>query len=221
MRISISTCVDSELHHEPDSDFLRPDRNTAQADQVLIHLPAPSDWNGDHDRNRPTTMHQRLPKIELMQDLRAPIGTRGPRYALVAVAVALFGLLSMHGWGSHTGAHSMGATSQSAIAMIAANGTIRHHHSGPAASEPDTPEPIVAGHSAGMGSEEPVGENGAGLLGLCLAVLAGLLLLGIALLLARRGVRIARTLLPAWQPLRFIGRDRDPPGLRMLCVIRC
>ena len=56
---------------------------------------------------------------------------------------------------------------------------------------------------------------------LCLAVLAGSLLLGIALLLARRGVRIPRTLLPAWQPLRFIRRDRDPPSLRMLCVIRC
>lgn len=205
----------------PDSDLLRPNRNTAPADPVLIHLPAPSDWNGDLDRNRPTTMHQRLPKIELMQDLRAPTGTRGPRYALVAVAVALFGLLSMHGWGSHTGAHSVGATSQSAVAMIAASGAISHDHSGPAANEPDTPEPIVAGHPAGMSSEEPVGENGAGLLGLCLAVLAGLLLLGIALLLARRGVRIARTMLPAWQPLRLIGRDRDPPGLRMLCVIRC
>ncbi len=105
--------------------------------------------------------------------------------------------------------------------MIAASGPISHDHSGPAASEPDTSEPIVAGHPAGMSSEEPVDENGAGLLGLCLAVLAGLLLLGIALLLASRGVRIPRTLLPAWQPPRFIGRDRDPPSLRMLCVIRC
>lgn len=51
-------------------------------------------------------------------------------------------------------------------------------------------------------------------------MLAGLLL-GIALLLGRRGVRIPRTLLPAWQPLLFIGRDRDPPDLRMLCGIRC
>ena len=106
--------------------------------------------------------------------------------------------------------------------MIAASGPISHDHSGPAANEPDTPEPIVAGHPAGTSSEKPLGENGAGLLGLCLAVVAGLLLLlGIALLLAPRGARIPRTLLPAWQPLRFIGRDRDPPGLRMLCVIRC
>lgn len=105
--------------------------------------------------------------------------------------------------------------------MIAASGPISHDHSGPAANEPVTPEPIVAGHPAGTSSEKPLGENGAGLLGLCLAVLAGLLLLGIALLLAPRGARIPRTLLPAWQPLRFIRRDRDPPSLRMLCVIRC
>ncbi len=129
-----------------------------------------------------------------MRDLRAPAGTRGARYALAAVAVALFGLLSI--------------------------GPLSHDHSGPAASEPDTSEPIVAGHPVGMSSEEPIGENGAGLLGLCLAVLAGLVL-GIALLLVRRGVRIPRTLLPAWQPRLFIGRDRDPPSLGMLCVIRC
>ena len=167
----ISTCVDSALHHEagfgspPAQSEHRPGRSGADPS------PCAFDWNGDLDRNRPTTMHQRLPKIELMQDLRAPTGTRGPRYALVAVAVALFGLLSMHGWGSHTGAHSVGATSQSAIAMIAASGAISHDHSGPAANEPDTSEPIVAGHQAGMSSEEPVDENGAGLLGLCLAVL--------------------------------------------------
>ena len=155
-----------------------------------------------------------------MRDLRAPAGTRGARYALAAVAVALFGLLSMHGWGSHTGAHTMGATPPSANIAIAASGPISHDHSGPAASDPVTSEPIVAGHPVGMSSEEPIGENGAGLLGLCLAVLAGLVL-GIALLLVRRGVRIPRTLLPAWQPRLFIGRDRDPPSLGMLCVIRC
>ncbi len=156
-----------------------------------------------------------------MRDLRAPAGTRGARYALAAVAVALFGLLSLHGWGSHTGAHTMGATPPSANIAIAASGPISHDHSGPAASDPVTSEPIVAGHPARMSFEEPVGENGAGLLGLCLAVLAGLLLLGIALLLASRGVRIPRTLLPAWQLPQFIARDRDPPSLRMLCVIRC
>jgi hypothetical protein len=162
-----------------------------------------------------------LPKIELMRKLRAPAGTRGARYALAAVAVTLFGLLSMHGWGSHTGAHSMGATPPSANLMIAGSDPVSHGHSGPAASERDTSEQLVAGHPARVDSEEPVGESGMGLLGLCLAVLAGLLLLGIALLLTRRRVRIPCTMLPAWQPQLFIGRDRDPPDLHMLSVIRC
>ena len=38
-------------------------------------------------------------------------------------------------------------------------------------------------------------------------MLAGLLLLGIALLLASRGVRIPRTLLPAWQPATQLLKD--------------
>ncbi|WP_242498270.1 DUF6153 family protein [Nocardioides glacieisoli] len=151
---------------------------------------------------------------------RASTRASGAPFALAAVAVALFGLLSMHGWGSHTGAHSMGAMPESANVMIAASDPTRHDHSGRAASAPDTSEQIVAGHAAGWDSGEPVSESGAGVLGLCLAVLAGLLL-GVALLLARRGVRIPRTLLPAWQPPLFIGRDRDPPDLGMLCVIRC
>ena len=155
-----------------------------------------------------------------MRDLRAPTWAPRARFGLAAVAVALFGLLSMHGWGSHSGAHSMGATPQSANVMIAASDSGSHGHSGPAASEPDISGQIAAGHPAGMDPDEPVGESGAGLLGLCLAVLAGLLL-GIALLLARRGVRIPRTLLPAWQSPVFIGRDRDPPSLHMLRVTRC
>jgi hypothetical protein len=161
-----------------------------------------------------------LPKIELMQESRAPTGAPGARYALATVAVALFGLLSMHGWGSHSGAHSMGAAPQSANVMIPASGPTSHDGSGLRATEPDTTEPI-AGHPAGTSSEEPFDENDPGLLGLCLAVLAGLVLLGIALLLANRSVRIPRSWLPAWRPTLFIGRDRDPPDLRMLCVIRC
>jgi hypothetical protein len=154
-----------------------------------------------------------------MQELRPLAGASGAPFALAAVAVALFGLLSMHGWGSHTGAHSMEAM-QSANVMIAASDPVRHDHSGRAASALDTSGQIVSGHPVGMDSAKPVGESGAGAFGLCLAVLAGLLL-GIALLLERSGVRIPRTLLPAWQPPLFIGRDSDPPDLRMLCVIRC
>jgi hypothetical protein len=155
-----------------------------------------------------------------MQGLRRPALERGPSYALAAVAITLFGLLSMHGWGSHTGAHSMRATPESADVLIAATDPIRHDYSGRAASAPDTSGQIVAGHPAGMDSGEPVSESGAGVLGLCLAVLAGLLL-GVALLFKGRGVRIPGTLLPAWQAPLFIGRDRDPPDLGMLCVIRC
>lgn len=155
-----------------------------------------------------------------MQELRAPAGTGGARCALAAVAVALFGLLSMHGWGSHTGAHSMGATPPSANVMMVASDSASHGHSGPAAGEPDALAQVVASHPAGVEPKEPVGESGAELLGLCLAVMAGLVL-GIALLLMRRGIRIPRTLLPAWQSPVFSGRDRDPPGLGMLRVIRC
>jgi hypothetical protein len=161
-----------------------------------------------------------LPKIEFMHKLRAPAGTRGARYALAAVAVALFGLLSMHGWGSHTGGHSTEATPPGANIMNAASDSSGRGHSGPADSEPDASAQVVAGHPAEMDSDQPVGEMGAGLLGLCLAVMAGLVL-GIALLLARRGVHIPRTLLPAWQHRLLIGRDRDQPSLGMLCVIRC
>jgi hypothetical protein len=155
-----------------------------------------------------------------MQELRRPALDRGPSYALAAVAIALFGLLSMHGWSSHTGAHSMRPMPESANIMIAGGTPIHRDHTGRAASAPDTSGKVVAGHPAAMDSGKPVGESGAGVVGLCLAVLAGLLL-GIALVLKRRGVRVPRTLLPAWQPPLLIGRDRDPPDLGMLCVMRC
>lgn len=103
-----------------------------------------------------------LPKIEPMQELRPPTGKRSPRYALAAVAVALFGLLSMHGWGSHTGAHMEAV--QSANVMIATGDPTRHDPSGPAATAPDTSEKVGAGYPAGMDSGEPVGEGGAGFL---------------------------------------------------------
>jgi hypothetical protein len=155
-----------------------------------------------------------------MLDIRASGGTSRARCALAAVAVALFGLLSMHGWGSHSGAHLMGATtSPSANLVIVAGDPGDHGHSGPGASQPNASAQEAAGHPAGMASDEPA-ESGTGLLGLCLAVLAGLVLT-IALLLARRRVRIPRTLLPAWQPPVSIRRDHDPPSLHMLRVIRC
>lgn len=53
-----------------------------------------------------------------------------------------------------------------------------------------------------MDPQEPDG-TGAELLGFCVAVLAGLVL-GIALLLARRGIRILPTLLPLWRSPVFV-----------------
>ena len=100
-----------------------------------------------------------------------------------------------------------------------AGGVAGHGRSKSAAGELDAFAPVGAGHSAGLDSDEP-GESGAGMVGLCLALLAGLVL-GTAFLLARRGIRFPRALLPAWHLPVFIGRDRGPPGLSELCVIRC
>lgn len=138
---------------------------------------------------------------------------------LAAVALALFGLLSMHGWGSHTAGHTM-AMAPAANAVVATSGHADHQMltTRERASEPDPEDAIGAASTAGQ--EKPGGDPGTGLLGLCLAVLCALLL-GIALLLARRGTRTPRSLLPTWPQLVFIGRDRDPPDLLQLFVIRC
>lgn len=155
-----------------------------------------------------------------MRELRASTSAPGARLALAAVALALFGLMSVHGWGSHVGAHLMGVTPQGTHAMIGSGHTGIHGEAALAGGLRTSAEQSVADHQARMGPQEPDGESGTEFLGLCLAVLAGLLL-GIALLLARRGVRTLRTLLPVGQHRIFIRRDRDPPGLRTLCVIRC
>ena len=138
---------------------------------------------------------------------------------LAAVALALFGLLSMHGWGSHTPGHTM-AMAPPANAEAVAGHAAGHQmpRTDDQASEADGDG--TSGAASAGGQEKPGGDPGTGLLGLCLAVLCALLL-GIALLLARRGLRIPRWLLPAWPHPAFIGRDRDPPDLLHLCVIRC
>jgi len=136
------------------------------------------------------------------------------RCALVVVAVALFGLLSMHGWGSHAGMPPAGMTADGAHSMVAQALFYIEAHT--TESQADT----GAGYHAGaVEVEEPSGD-GMGLLGLCLAVLGGLLS-GLALLLLRRGGWIPRTLLPSWSATAFRGRDRDPPDLLRLGVIRC
>jgi|TARA_B100000678_G_scaffold267801_1_gene253638 hypothetical protein len=160
----------------------------------------------------------RLPKIVTMLDLRTATRASGARLALAAVAVALFGLMSMHGWGSHTGAHL--ATPLPASSNMTAAWHDRAHGHTPVtgddalavktSSEPTSDHPTPA----------PDGGGGGGLLELCLAILAGFLL-GVALLWGRRCIRLARGTLQRWSLPVFIGRDRDPPDLRRLCVIRC
>lgn len=76
----------------------------------------------------------------------------------------------------------------------------------------------LAQSTAGDGS--PGSGHGADVLGLCLAVLAALLL-GTGLLSARRRVRPPRPFLPTRPPSAATGRDRDPPDRLRLCVIRC
>ncbi|MFI5627726.1 hypothetical protein ACIA03_29985 [Nocardioides sp. NPDC051685] len=147
-----------------------------------------------------------------MQDLRSPTQTRGARLVLAAVAVALFGLLSMHGWGSHAGAHPVGAHGMS---VMTAGG---HEDAQVLLSTADRVE--VGSVGPHVSSEVPADGEGGGLLGLCLAILSGLIL-AVALFLARRRIRLLTSLLPTWPSPVFYGRDRDPPDLLQLCVIRC
>jgi hypothetical protein len=139
---------------------------------------------------------------------------------LAAVALALFGLLSMHGWGSHTGGHAMAMAPVSSAASMDSSQAPGHGHA--STLDDDSKESgsqTTDGSASTGGHEKPGGDPGASLVGLCLAVLGGLLL-GMALMLARCGTRVPRGMLPTWTHPVCIGRERDPPGLR-LCVIRC
>lgn len=140
----------------------------------------------------------------------------GARLVLAAVAVALFGLLSMHGWGSHAGAHPAGAAPQGANELIAAS------HGDPHALAATAHESVATasdGPTTGQ-TQDPGGGKDGSILGLCLAILTGLIV-GFALLMARRDIRVLRNLLPTWPNPVLYGRDRDPPDLLQLCVIRC
>lgn len=140
---------------------------------------------------------------------------------LAAVAAALFGLLSMHGWGSHAGGHT--AAMLPATSAVSTDFPQSAGHAHPTTSDGSSTESgsrTVDGPAPNGGHEQPDGDPGAGLLGLCLAILCGLLLC-LALLLARRGLRVPRWMLPTWTHPVCTGRERDPPDLIQLCVIRC
>lgn len=157
-----------------------------------------------------------------MGNLRGITGTSRARYALVVAALALFGLLSMHGWGTHAGMHAEISHSPSHVALPHGD----DHASVLASSHPSQ----VAGEAAASDADAVSCDNGCdgsgsgggmGLAGLCLAVLGGLLLLGLALLLLRRWFLMSRTMLPTFRHPILLSRDRDPPDLLRLCVIRC
>jgi hypothetical protein len=162
----------------------------------------------------------RLPKIWTMRGFRARTGAPGARLAVAAAAVALFGLLSMHGWGSHAVAHPMAAASQGTTVMTAGEHdgglTGRAALIGEEAATATTPGVLAHGGQA----DAPVDGKGGPLTGLCVAVLTALLV-GIALAISRRSTRTWRGPLPWWPHFVLVGRDRDPPDLLQLCVIRC
>lgn len=162
---------------------------------------------------------------------RARSARRGSQRLLTLVAIALFGLMSMHGWGTHSSGHGGAHSGADQRSLLAATTPTAHDHASadhaPATSSASVIHAVVAGGGADLSAtaddcDGECSDAGAGLSlwSVCLAVL-GLLALGLALLLLRRGVRDLRLSLPAWRPLELIGRDRDPPDLLRLCVIRC
>ncbi len=125
----------------------------------------------------------------------------------------------MHGWGSHAGAHSMAMPPPGANVMVTSGASTPHHGvTGARVSDTDATAPDL--QAAGRGTHQPGGDEGTGLAALCLAVLAGLLS-AIEFLRVRGGIRIRRGLRPISPQPVLIRRDRDPPDLRELSVIRC
>jgi hypothetical protein len=133
-----------------------------------------------------------------------------PSGLLVAVLfVLLTGVLSMHGWGTH--------------GIASAGDTPSAHHSGLAEPQHAAVIASVVGESASADTPALTGvPNSAGmhLAGLCLAVISNL---GLVLMLLRAlGRRAPLRLSPPrpWHVRRDPGRDRDPPSLARLSVLR-
>lgn len=127
----------------------------------------------------------------------------------------------MHCLGSHTGGHARALAPASSAVSTHAGGYTGHGHSSTTDDASKESDSQAADRSASTGGQEkPDGDPGASLGGLCLAVLCGLPL-AMALLVARRRIRIPPWLLPSWTHPVFMGRERDPPDLLQLCVIRC
>lgn len=130
---------------------------------------------------------------------------------LVLVGV-LAGLLAMHGLGNHgTPAHEAGNSGMSPTA--ATTGVSASH-------DRDASAHSSSGHAA---SSDPEGHSGMSMamVGLCMAVLAGVLAAALALLRPTHALLFLRprALLLAPMPVAAT-RDRDPPCLFELSILR-
>lgn len=157
-----------------------------------------------------------------MGNLRSIAGHLAARFVLVVAAVALFGLLSMHGWGTHAGMHPEVGHAPTHVASLNDNAHVRE--AGATQRTHTAAETTSQGRISATACDDDCGGSdldvGIGLLGLCLAVLGGLML-ALALLLLRRCIPLLRTMRPAYRYPALLSRDRDPPDLLRLCVIRC
>lgn len=130
-----------------------------------------------------------------------PARTRG---VLLVAALALFGIFAMHGWGTHgTTAHADG------MPMV-----------GVAAPTDSDQLAVEACHCADTAGAVHESKHTPGMLALCLAVLAGVLAMAVRLFLTRVTWAAVGRLACAQLPVPT-QRDRDPPHLFTLCVIRC
>ncbi|MFC5730933.1 MULTISPECIES: DUF6153 family protein [Nocardioides] len=156
-----------------------------------------------------------------MRNLRSIAGTSRAPYALVVAALALFGLLSMHGWGTHAGMHAETSHSPAHIALPHGDdhtSVLATSHRGQAVGDAAAMNTDTVSCDNGCGGSGS--DGGLGLVGLCLAVLGGLVL-AFTLLLLRGCIPLLRTMLPTFQHPILLSRERDPPDLLRLCVIRC
>jgi len=119
--------------------------------------------------------------------------------------LALFGIFAMHGWGTHGTGHESAHDAMAMAPLPAVAGTTPHVH-----SDVVTPD-----------SGKPPSGSGHGMASLCLAVLAGLIAAVVLIVQRRASVWLPWSMQVAeWQSATH-GRDRDPPSLARLRVIRC
>ena len=128
---------------------------------------------------------------------------------LLVFAAALAGLFAMHGLSDHgTASHDLNASMNPVVTAMAHTGQMADH-SREASEAARTTDGAPGQDSPGMA-----------MAGLCLAVLAGAIV-GFMLLRSHRSVVFVRPIVRSFVPARRSGRrDRDPPCLFQLAVLR-